>query len=577
MSLFSRIITGVLVALATVAGAHADLAIRALNADVSLVTEAENGQTAQAVQADGKLLIAGWLESTDSAWLNTLRRYTPDGAADPTFDASALQARWIDKLVALPGGKTLVVGRLGPNPNAAIDNDDADDDEDDDDDDETFVPDPEAVVRLNADGSRDPAFQPPSLALIWITAVDALSDGGLLLSGFHTEETQNEAMAPFSLVRLTADGQVDASFHGDFAAGVYVSSVQVQSDGRILIIADTEVGDGLFQSTLFRLNADGSPDAGFHSGLAPGPRIAAVASLNDGRLLVATTSDDGSGTITRLNGDGSVDGSFAPRSAAAVRELSVLEGGSVLALGSDANLHSDLELIDPPGLTKTLSDPASSDRFDTIAPLAGGGFAAGLATTAADGTESGVLAIFDAAGAALSRTPLDADSYAAMLLPRPTGGLYVIASSVPYLSWAPPPLAVTTFSPPPAPGVSIKAGPTVRVDVLRSAGYAGATKKAKFLLTRSGDLSKDLKVTYRVRGTAVSGRDYLPLRGQKIIKAGRATAKIKVRPMGERYDGVQSGEASVKLTLVEKRAYSVGSPSVAKVHLLDQRGAKEKP
>lgn len=572
MSFLSRIIAGIVVILATVAGARADLAIKALNADVSLVTETENVHTAQAVQVDGKLLIAGWVESTDSAWLNTLRRYTSDGAADPTFDASALQARWIDRLVALPGGKTLVVGRFGPNPNAAIDNDDEDDDED-----KTFAPDPEVIVRLNADGSRDAAFQPPSLALSWITAVDALSDGGLLLSGFHTAETQNEAIAPFGLVRLTADGQVDASFHGDFAAGVYVSSVQVQSDGRIVIVAEAETGDDSLQSTLFRLNADGLPDIGFRFGLAPGARIVAVASLNDGRLLVATTSDDGNGTITRLNSDGSVDESFAPRSGAAVRELLVLENGAVLALGNDRNLRSHLELIDASGLARTLSDPASSDRFDTIAPLAGGGFAVGLVTTAADGTESGVLAIFDATGAALSRTPLDANSYAAMLLPQPTGGLYVFASSGPYLSLTQPPLTGATFSPPPSPGVSIKAGPTVRVDVLRSAGYAGATKKAKFLLTRSGDLSKDLKVTYRVRGTAVSGRDYLPLRGQKIIKAGRATAKIKVRPMGERYGRVQSGEASVKLTLVEKRAYSVGSPSVAKVHLLDQRGAKAKP
>lgn len=579
MSFFRRLIC-TLVTLATVSGARADMAIQALNPDVSLVTGVENSQTAQAVQADGKLVITGWVELADGAWLNTLRRYTPDGAADPTFDASALQPRWIDQVVALPDGKILVVGRFGPDPNAPINPNDADDD--DDDDDEAFVPDPDVLIRLNADGSRDATFQLPALTLAWISAVNVLSDGGLLLSGYHAATTQNEAITPFALVRLTADGQVDASFHGDFPAGVYAESVYVQPDNRIVVVA--RAGDEWLRSTLLRLNADGSPDSAFHSGLAAGGQIDAVTLLTDGRLLVATHPDGDSGdhgTITRLNGDGSVDPDFALPLSSWVRQMIPLESGAVVALGdvfgSDGSWSSAMELIDPVGSVKTLSDVASPDVFDYIAPLAGGGFAASGAASAADGTPSAFVDTFDGAGMVRSRTAIGVHLYAALLLPRPTGGVYAILSSAPSFCRFvedPPLLSAGTFSPPPSPGVSIKAGPTVRIEVLRPEGYAGAAKKAKFLLTRDGDLSKDLKVTYQVRGTAVSGRDYLPLRGQKIIKAGRATAKIKVRPIGGR---VKSGEASVKLMLVEKRAYSLGAPSVAKVHLLNRRGAKSKP
>lgn len=572
MSCFSRI-SCLLFTLATIAGARADVTIQALNSDVSLVTGVSDFQTVQVVQADGKLVINTPLESTGGDGLNSLARYSPEGAVDPSFDASGLQARLVQQLVALPGGKTLVVGRFGPNPNAGIQDDHADDE-----DDTAFAPDPDVLVRLNADGSRDATFQSPGVTLSWISAVNVLRDGSLLLSGYHPGTMNSEATSLFGLVHLTADGQVDASFHGDFPADVYVTSIHVQSDGRILVVA--EVGDDTLHGALFRLNADGSPDPTFQSGLATGVEISAVALLADGRVIVATYPDDDAtapdGSVIRLNGDGSVDAGFAVPSSFSVSQLVTLEGGSVLAKGdlsgSDEIRHSAVELIDVSGSVKLLSGAASSDAFDSIAPLTGGGFAAGLVATAADGTQSGALGIFDAAGTIIYRTPISGNSYAVFLLPRPAGGVYAVVSA--NANFFATLQGAGTFNPPPAPGVSIKAGPTVRIDVLRSEGHAGAGKKAKFLLTRDGDLSRDLKVTYQVRGTAVSGRDYVPLRGQKIIKAGRATAKIKVRPTGGR---LRSGEASVKLMLMGKRAYSVGTPAVAKVYLLNQRGAKSKP
>lgn len=558
-----------------VAGLRAEVAVRALDPTLSVVS---GDLGVQAVQKDGKLLLVSPVSLPDGAWHVSLQRYTSDGATDPAFDASSLQAREIDELVALPGGKTLVVGRFGANPNASANRDEADDD-DDDDSDVPLVLDPDLLVRLNADGSQDAAFQLPVLPLDWITAVDVLNDGGLLLSGFHNSSTLTDEITPFGLARITPDGKVDASFHGDFAAGLFVQAVHVQSDGRIVIIA--EVGDAAVGSTLYRLNADGSPDPTFHSGLPPGVGIDAAILLDDDRLIVATDPNENSrdvATLYRLNGDGSTDPGYAVKLSSPVSELLAVGQGAVLALGEsvgdDGHLHSNLALIDASGAAKTLSDPASTDRLNSVAELAGGGFAASLTITAVDGSTSGAVEYFDSTGAVQSRTPLGPDLYATDFQSRPDGGLY--AETSPTADFFEP-LDAGTFSPPPSPGVSIKAGPAVTISVLRSAGYAGAMKKAKFLLTRSGDLSKDLNVRYQVRGTAVSGRDYLPLRGEKIIKAGRATAKIKVRPMGARYGRVRAGSASVRLVLIERRAYSLGAPATAKVHLLNHRGAKEQP
>ncbi len=546
-------------------GSHADVAVQALNADVSVVT---GNSGAEAVQPDGKLLVAASSADANGNWLTSLQRFTPDGAADSSFDAAALQVRGLDELAALPDGQIVAVGRFGANPNANVDEDD---------DDAVLAPDPETVLRLNADGSADPGFQAAALPLDWVQSINILADGGALIAGYvDSTDSDGNVQNTFNLVRLTAAGQIDPAFHASFPleTWTWIETVILQPDGRIVLDAQN-VGNA--ESSLSRLNADGSVDAAFTSGLPAGREIDALTLLADGRLLVASTTtddEDESETITRLNADGSVDAGFNVTLPGSVDSLLALGDGSVLATGDFAgdNDNYSIRRIDSAGNVTTVFDPASTDQLQDVTGLAGGGFAATFSAAAADGSHSGLVRLFDGAATSLCEAALGEGLFGFSMLARPAGGVYVNASNFPV-----PPAGVT-FSPPPAPGSStVKAGPTVRIDVLRAAGYAGATRKAKFLLTRTGDVSKDLRVAYQVKGSAVGGRDYLPLRGVKIIKAGRATARIKVRPMGARYGPVRPGGASVKLVLLEKRKYSVGLPATAKVQLLNHPGVKLKP
>ncbi len=88
------------------------------------------------------------------------------------------------------------------------------------------------------------------------------------------------------------------------------------------------------------------------------------------------------------------------------------------------------------------------------------------------------------------------------------------------------------------------------------------TDPGSFLVTRIGDLGQDLRVSYLVSGTAVSGRDYRPLPGNVLIPAQSVSAPIVVQPVDNR---TLQGDLSVTLQLADTPIYNVGTPRAATV------------
>ncbi len=101
------------------------------------------------------------------------------------------------------------------------------------------------LMRFNPDGSLDTQFQPPSDS--WVRAVQP--DGRLLVT-FYTNDI------PY-LARLTADGQLDPTF-ASLATDWRTTQVLPGADGKIWIL-DRAVS-GVFGYRLLRKNADGSDD-----------------------------------------------------------------------------------------------------------------------------------------------------------------------------------------------------------------------------------------------------------------------------------------------------------------------------
>lgn len=127
-------------------------------------------------------------------------------------------------------------------------------------------------------------------------------------------------------------------------------------------------------------------------------------------------------------------------------------------------------------------------------------------------------------------------------------------------------------------GVASVADPiTVQVDPLPvvSVSVAGSGKavvggsKGKVVISRTGDTSSALKVSYKIVGTAIKGVDYdvAPATAKVLIPAGSASVKIKLKPIA---DPAATGPlvARIELRVPADGAYTLGSPAKAKITIL---------
>src|SRR5262249_48591446 len=87
----------------------------------------------------------------------------------------------------------------------------------------------------------------------------------------------------------------------------------------------------------------------------------------------------------------------------------------------------------------------------------------------------------------------------------------------------------------------------------------------KFTVTRTGDTTSNLAVTYTVSGTATPGADYLMLSGAVTIPAGASSADIIVTPID---DLLVEPDETVVLTISPSPTYAVVFPSSATVTIV---------
>lgn len=302
---------------------------------------------AVAIQADGKIVVAGNSTPTGGSSNVVLARLNPDGTLDKTFGAGdadgtpdgVVQVSFgdgddaVDAIAIQKDGKIVVAGDTTSNTGNGSQN--------------------MVVARLNADGSLDATFgagnadgTPDGVVSLSLgdgndeaKAVVIQADGKIVIAGntVGADKTSNIAVA-----RLNGDGTLDASFGAGNADGtpdgvVAVSlsngsdkakAIALQADGKILVGGVTVGADKSSNAAVARLNRDGTIDASFGAGNADGTPDGAVAVSfgngddklkglvvqADGKILVAgsNTAADGStnAVVARLNSDGSLDTGF---------------------------------------------------------------------------------------------------------------------------------------------------------------------------------------------------------------------------------------------------------------------------
>ncbi|MEO6688257.1 MAG: delta-60 repeat domain-containing protein [Dokdonella sp.] len=279
------------------------------------------------VDTNGNVVLAGSAGGNKS----TLARLTPTGALDATFGTSGVATNDLSvnlsdglrAIVRMADGRYVACGTFFSVGTAT-----------------DFV-----VARFNSNGSLDGTFDGSGYAVTSFlqsgaggslfdqcNAVAIQSDGKIVSAGYTAENGPNHV----ALTRHSAAGVLDAGFGSGGKVDINASftangnsearALVVQPDGKLLV-AGYAFGPGNAEFLVIRLNADGSPDAGFGTAgitrtpVGPGEDMAnAMVRQPDGRIVLA-----GSAIVA----DGRRDFALARYTTAGVLDTSFGSGGLV--------------------------------------------------------------------------------------------------------------------------------------------------------------------------------------------------------------------------------------------------------
>ncbi|MDO7873513.1 T9SS type A sorting domain-containing protein [Hymenobacter sp. ASUV-10] len=309
-----------------------------------------------AVQADGKVLAGGVFNSYNGTGASNLIRLNADGSRDASFATGTGFSSQVRSVAVQADGKVLVGGGFTSYNGTAT----------------------PFLVRLNADGSRDASFATGTGFSSTVFSVAVQADGKVLVGG---QFTSYNGTAASRLVRLNADGTLDASFATGTGFDDIVFSVAVQADGKVLAGGYfTSYNGTASQNRLVRLNTDGSRDAGFATGTGFNDNVLSVAVQADGKVLAGGIFTSYNGTtanyLARLNADGSRDTGFATGTgfggSSQVRGVAVQADGKALVGGTFTRYNgttgqNNLVRLNADGSLNSAATPVSGASF-TFSP-----------------------------------------------------------------------------------------------------------------------------------------------------------------------------------------------------------------
>ncbi|TCZ63463.1 delta-60 repeat domain-containing protein [Flaviaesturariibacter aridisoli] len=242
------------------------------------------------VQSDNKVLVGGQFSTYNGQAAMRLLRLNSDGTRDETFNSggSGLIGT-VYCITQLSTGKYLVAGTITSYNGTARN----------------------SIIRLNADGTLDVAFDAGVGANNSVKAILVQSDGKIVVAG---DFTAWNGTATGYIKRLTADGAADATFGSGTGANSVIKTMAQQADGKILLGGSFTNFNGNSKSYFCRLTAAGAFDGTLNSGTGPGLFVNHLLVRSDGKIWVAGNFSTYNGStrirIARVNSDGSLDATF---------------------------------------------------------------------------------------------------------------------------------------------------------------------------------------------------------------------------------------------------------------------------
>lgn len=228
------------------------------------------------LQADGKILVCNG---------NQIKRLNSNGTIDATFNIGTGFSGNVRYAAIQPDGKIIAVGDFTLFNGEQY----------------------QRIVRLLSNGSVDTTFNVGEGFNNSTWTVSFQPDGKILVGG---DFGSYNLISSWGIVRINTDGSCDTSFNSGFNINT-VNSIVVQSDGKIIAGGYRSYFVNDYLKNLVRFNPDGSVDTTFDigTGFDMGNNNSYISKLNlqsDGKILISGSFENyksvGSSTLIRLNG-----------------------------------------------------------------------------------------------------------------------------------------------------------------------------------------------------------------------------------------------------------------------------------
>lgn len=293
------------------------------------------------LQADGKIVAGGTFSSYNGTARTRIARLNTNGSLDTTFNPGSGFDNSVYFLTTQTDGKIIAVGQFTSFNGTARNK----------------------IARLNTDGSLDTTFNPGTGFNAWANEVDIQADGKIIVGGVFTNfngSTTNR------IARLNTDGSLDNTFNtgAGFSGGIF--TVDIQTDGKIILGGGFTNFNGTTRNCIARLNADGSLDATFNPGSGFDLTAFYTKIQSDGKVIVGGTFSSFNGTarnrIARLNANGSLDTTFNPGTGFdnVVDHIDIQADGKIMVGGNFTNFNG----ISRNRLTRLNADGSLDNTFN---------------------------------------------------------------------------------------------------------------------------------------------------------------------------------------------------------------------
>jgi uncharacterized delta-60 repeat protein len=283
---------------------------------------------AVALQTNGSIVAAGNFTGVNGIPRNHFARFNGDGSLDQDFLTGLSGADGsVNAAVVQSDGHILLGGVFG-NVDSVVRN---------------------RIARVGLDGSLDTSFSPGSGAdnsVFSIAETFAGATRQIYVGGAFT--AFNGSATP-GLVRLNDNGTLDTSFTSTGANGiVYAIAVYPTNSvfaGKVLIGGSFIAVNGIAETNIARLNADGTLDTNFV--VTVDGIVRALAIQNDQAAVIGGEFTHVNGTaaarVARLNTDGTVDTAFASAMAPGfddtVNEIAMQADNRIVVVGQFLNAN----------------------------------------------------------------------------------------------------------------------------------------------------------------------------------------------------------------------------------------------